>query len=516
MDPAEVLISALKDRNVPVKRDEIKAAFDNRSSNVQITQWVQEHLTPDTLLSHEELALYSKLEESGTLPTILSDPSFDSTRPFLDEDLQTAIETLNKSTTEIQKQTDILATQLDVLSRQQKRDKDRESKQNREVERLRRKHDAERQNTAAAVSELAHELDVGLKNESEKSTMDGKKILSALTAGLKDNDKLLCDLEELATGVKSSDGDASIMKRTTELSAVLAQYVAEEIYCRLDRLYLQKILDGSKAVIGAPTNKEREAVFGLEQEMDSLYPEIDVLAEMSTKQQFLEPILRQLQNHHGQLRIASHQKLDYILETITGLTTSTERLITNLQDRELLCATLETFASIYRSEVGDQIQASNTSRRETMRRFSTQPTPVASQLGKQSGPFPESEHLSGLLRRLGLSFEAVFRAEETDGGIGSLVTERQHMLDALHDYGVASDAPLTAELLPTDRANRLLSSSLEADSSFTASLTSVEHDRALSELEAKLSRIQKGIERLNQDVIYQRDKNQEKFLEKWS
>ncbi|RDW90877.1 uncharacterized protein DSM5745_02652 [Aspergillus mulundensis] len=537
MDPQEVVISALKERNIPPKRDEITSAFRNEINGVGNTEWVQEHLTPDTLLSQEELRLYalhsvpvnwdahmlilershrySKLEESGALPALFSDANFDSTRPFLDDDLQRAIEALNTSTANIQRQIDILTSQYEILHRQHKRGDDQASKQNREVERLRRKHEAATQNTAAAISEMVHELEVSLKNESEKSTMDGKKILSALTVRLKDNDKLLSDIEALASGVKSFDGDASTMKRTTELSSILSKYVAEEIYCRLDRLYLEKLLDGSKSVSDVPTDKDTETVAGLEQETDSLYPEIDILAEMSTKQQFVEPILRQLRNHHGQLRIASHQKLDLILKMVMDMTTSTENLITALQDRESLCATLEAFASAYRSEVGDQILDSNSSRRETMRRFSTQPTSMSVQPGRQLGHFPECEALSGLLRRLGLSFEAVFQAEQAEGGIQTLITERQHMLDGLHNYGIASDSPLAVELLPTDRATRLVYSALEADSLFTTSLSSMEHERSLSELESKLSRIQKGIERLNYDVVYQRNKNKESFLERW-
>ena len=197
------------------------------------------------------------------------------------------------------------------------------------------------------------------------------------------------------------------------------------------------------------------------------------------------------------------------------MATHIESLIETLQDWEAFCATVETLASKYRSEVGDQILDSTSSRRETMRRFSTQPTPVASQPGRRSGTFPESEALGGLLRRLGLPSEAVFRAEEVDGGIRSLSQQRQHMLDGMHSYAMASDSPLATELLPTDRAIRLLFSSLEADSLCAASLSSVEHERSLSVLESKLSRIQKGIQNLNQDVVYQRDKNQEKFLEKW-
>ncbi|KAL2872257.1 uncharacterized protein BJX67DRAFT_376083 [Aspergillus lucknowensis] len=513
-DPTQVVISALKDRNIPLKRDEIAAVFQDEVENAKSTQWVQEHLTPDTLLSQEELTLYSKLEDSGTLPSILSHTDITSTRPLLDEDLQKAIEVLNTSTAEIQRQTDFLTAKYDILSRQLQRDNDREAKQMREVERLRQKHDAGRQNTAAASSELAHELEVSLKNESEKSCMDGRKILSALTKRLNEDDRLLSDLERLAGGVKSSSDDATIMKRTSDLSAALARYVADEIYCRLDRLYLE-IFSGGKSAPEAPAEKESEVIAGLEEELDSLYPEIDILSEMSTRQQFVEPIMRELQNHHGQLRIASHQKLDHILGMVTGLTASAESLITKLQDRESWCATLEAFASTYRSEVGDQILDSTSSRRETMRRFSTQPTLPATQPGKQPSPFPESEALNGLLRRIGLSFEAIFQAEEIEGGVHALTRERQHMLDGLRNYGTASDLPLAAELLPTDRAIRLLSSSLEADSLFTTSLSSVEHEKSLVELESRLGRIRKAIERLNQDVVYQRDKTREKFLERW-
>jgi hypothetical protein len=58
MDPSEKVISALKDRNIYPKREEIAAAFHDTASNVENTEWVQEHLTPDALLSQEELKLY--------------------------------------------------------------------------------------------------------------------------------------------------------------------------------------------------------------------------------------------------------------------------------------------------------------------------------------------------------------------------------------------------------------------------------------------------------------------------
>lgn len=57
-NPADILISALKERNISVKRSEIESAFDDEASTAENAKWVSEHLSYDTLLTKEELALY--------------------------------------------------------------------------------------------------------------------------------------------------------------------------------------------------------------------------------------------------------------------------------------------------------------------------------------------------------------------------------------------------------------------------------------------------------------------------
>jgi hypothetical protein len=57
-NPTQAVISAFKDRNIISGRDEIATAFQDDPESVKHTKWVQEHLTPDTLLSQEELTLY--------------------------------------------------------------------------------------------------------------------------------------------------------------------------------------------------------------------------------------------------------------------------------------------------------------------------------------------------------------------------------------------------------------------------------------------------------------------------
>lgn len=146
----------------------------------------------------------------------------------------------------------------------------------------------------------------------EKARLDGKRILSSLTTRLKEDDRILAGLESLASGIKSTGNDASVAKRTEQLGAVLAQYVTEEIHCRLDRLYLESIQADQAESNQAAGEHGDDELAALGEELESLYPEIDVLSEMSTRQQFSEPVLRELQNRHSQLRHTSHAKLEYV------------------------------------------------------------------------------------------------------------------------------------------------------------------------------------------------------------
>lgn len=150
-----------------------------------------------------------------------------------------------------------------------------------------------------------------MKSETEKAVAEGKRILSSLTARLKEDDKVILNLEKTASTIQGGGDDSLVIKRTLELESLLASYLAEEIHCRLDRLYLEGI-ESDDAGFNNPTSTEDDAWSGLSEELEALYPEIEILAEMSTKQQCSGPILRELQNHHGKQRVASHEKLDNV------------------------------------------------------------------------------------------------------------------------------------------------------------------------------------------------------------
>jgi hypothetical protein len=56
-DLYQKFLSILRDRDVPYDRDAIKAAFNDPDSEAAIQAWIEEYLTPETLLTRDEAAL---------------------------------------------------------------------------------------------------------------------------------------------------------------------------------------------------------------------------------------------------------------------------------------------------------------------------------------------------------------------------------------------------------------------------------------------------------------------------
>lgn len=160
------------------------------------------------------------------------------------------------------------------------------------------------------ANELSDELEASFRGAADMTSQENKRILSLLSAQLKSDDKALAVLESVVSGVKSDRNDASIIKRTTDLSTMLANYSAQEIHLRLDRIYLDAAQRETSNYDG--NFSDAATIAALKEELESLYSEIEVLAELSTKQQFYEPILREIHKAHSQLRVASQQRMEEV------------------------------------------------------------------------------------------------------------------------------------------------------------------------------------------------------------
>jgi hypothetical protein len=56
-DPFNTLIGILRDRDVPYDRDALKSACNDPENQTAIREWIQEYLSPETLLTKDEANL---------------------------------------------------------------------------------------------------------------------------------------------------------------------------------------------------------------------------------------------------------------------------------------------------------------------------------------------------------------------------------------------------------------------------------------------------------------------------
>jgi len=166
-----------------------------------------------------------------------------------------------------------------------------------------------------------------------------------------------------------------------------------------------------------------------------------------------------------------------------------------------------------RSEIGNQASAQPTKggalRRDTLQ----ESAPKALDYDKrQKTSTVEPSSLERFLRRLGVPEDL---SSGTSDSTDFLRNKRHDMLEFLSHLGIGADSPLAAYLDPTDQATELLKSALHSDSSYAVSLLDASQEESVSALEEKLGFVQKGIEGVNLDILHQRDKAQEKFLERW-
>ena len=197
---------------------------------------------------------------------------------------------------------------------------------------------------------------------------------------------------------------------------------------------------------------------------------------------------------------------------ILGMTSSTEAIRESLLDSQLYRETLEKFAGTYRSEIGNQASAQPTKGGPLRRDNLPEAAPKASDSDKRQNTSTEPSSLERFLRRLGVPGDL---SSGTSDSTDSLCNKRHDMLEFLSHLSIGTDSPLAAHLNPTDQATELLKSALYSDSSYEVSLLDASQEESVSALEKKLGFVQKGIEGVNLDILLQRDKAQEKFLERW-
>jgi hypothetical protein len=129
---------------------------------------------------------------------------------------------------------------------------------------------------------------------------------------LKGHDKTLQSFEDTAARVNKSEQDDLLAERVENLSATLADLRAQEVHCRLDRLYLESVLEGLDDERGELSPEETSQLESLEVEISSLNSEIDMLAEMSSRHGLDRSLSGALQQTQDVSNFTSAKQLDSV------------------------------------------------------------------------------------------------------------------------------------------------------------------------------------------------------------
>ncbi|KAH7416882.1 hypothetical protein BKA64DRAFT_691421 [Cadophora sp. MPI-SDFR-AT-0126] len=523
-DSLQVLVKALRDRDLPFDREAIKSAFADPETQTAVQAWVEEYLSPETLLTKDEANLYAALTKSGDAERLAAQ-DLSLVQELNDQEIQSAIEELKRSTAAIEKQSEALRLQRNAMNALVKSEK-RNGQARLHTERGQvRKWDVEKDHITAAIEGLSQSLTYQITDLEQQCKASEVGVKQTVDSILKSDDKLLLSLQKLSNDLEPGrSDDDEVITRIRELCARLIKHTVEGIRTRLGRVYLEG-LAGSTA---SNDRAEEEEANDLQEELESLYSEILPVAQMSAEQQFLEPALKAIAASDGQGQERTVKAVKYIHDCMIFLVNRIETFLERAEENQCYKMALRFVLDsaneeLSRSEPTPAVQPSSPTRPNTQRRrksSSSQSTLRVRTTRRSSGHLDEDiEPEEQLARNLGVALpaEAVSdheranilrrtlaeRMTRLEGHAASLQSTTEHsisshLLDARMTLGLLHDSLLSESLY---RKVQLLDPKLEA------SVTDFEQD---------VQRLQDDLEAVNLHSLQARNVHREQLIERWS
>ncbi|KAK3399452.1 hypothetical protein B0T20DRAFT_497736 [Sordaria brevicollis] len=346
------------------EEEEEGQSFTRKLMGNALVDWVTAHVSSDTLLSVEEMNQYAALQQAGgggglhvlphleakatlsqpssLLPRVSTDPTPSDppkVPPLSDQEIRTATQELNRSTSLITQQTEALRKQqqefFDRLVAEHKRDV--QARAALEVQQLGGLGERQRVLVRSTI-ELA--LFLGDKvDELEAQVEERREDVETLVDGMfHADDHVLASLQKLGDqlsrttlGEEANEKEERMVRGLRDICARMIKFHVEGIRTRLDRIYLETLHAAVEAGTGTGTGGDGktvtvEDVAAVQRELEELYTEILPVGQMAIEHQFLRPALDDLAAKNGrsleQSTQAAHyidQCLDYLLDRITTI-----------------------------------------------------------------------------------------------------------------------------------------------------------------------------------------------------
>ncbi|POR32467.1 Uncharacterized protein TPAR_07337 [Tolypocladium paradoxum] len=527
-DHAEaLLLKAARTYGVQVRRDDVQRAIGDAEHGPALAQWATMHLVSDTLLTADELALYTALDGTGQVDRLAALHDLADVQAVTEEDVRAAIDELKRSTTSISKQTETLRQQQDALSRLVKRHAENDAKRRDLHHASQTRSEVERRQLANEVEELSQNLGFRL-SDLEQQGRDAEPSLEEAVSGIfRSDDKLLSSLQKLGWELEQPDPDETqTVEKLREICMRLIKITVETIRTRLDVAYLDSLTTAERSGRAKPATSDE--VMALQEEVESLYSEILPVAQMSVGQQHLEPAVKSVTARGGQSLSRTAAALTYINDCLDYLLDRISRLHTRVEAHKSHQIASAALASTARSEMAAEVVSAPKSAVPAVPASPVRkPSPIrirANTTGshgqRRSSGIQAEPPLEVLLQNVALP---LLPLDEDDSKkqvatlARALADRSQKSADVARGAQESFEMSAIAQLEDTRRAIQLLRDSVLAESPFgEVNLVDPEIEGSISVLEQEIGKAREKLKIAEGQNVVAKSERREDMLQRWS
>ncbi|GJN69150.1 hypothetical protein PLICBS_003197 [Purpureocillium lilacinum] len=519
-----LLLEAGRASGLKLPRDDLRRALADTEHGHALAEWAVTHLGSDTLLSADELALYTALDRSGQVDRLASMYDLAEVQAINEAELRAAIDELQRSTSTISKQTQTLRQQQDALSRLLKKQAESDVKRRDLAHARRRKAEAERRQIAHEVEQLSQTLAYRVADLEQQATDAEPELQAAVDGAFKSDDKLLSSLQKLGWELDRPDPEeAQAVDDMREGCMRLIKATVETVRTKLDAVYLDTLANAERSGKTKPASSEE--VKDLQEEVESLYSEILPVAQMSVEQQHLEPALASITAQSGQSLRRTAAAVAYMDACLEYLLDRIDRLHSRVTARKSHQAATAAVGSTVHAEIATQISA--TSSQEAARVPASpvrQPSPVrirhdaAGSHGRRRSLTPIDETpLEALCTKLAISLDEDDEAKERIASLAKILADRaQKSTEVARGAQDSFEATTMSQLRDARLAVQLLKDSILAESPFgQVTLVDSEIDGSIAILQQEVSKAQERLREAEGQGLASRSMKRDELIQRW-
>ncbi|KAF9694117.1 hypothetical protein EKO04_007787 [Ascochyta lentis] len=311
---AHHLLNVLEERGLNVDLDKILLGFEDEGTKREAAAWVHEYLNEETLLTKEELELYQTLKRKGLSHQYESEG--EPTRPILDHEIASAIESLQSSTTAIEEQCRVLEAQRDALMRLKALDKPNLDVEHARNERKRREGQ-EKTRLDVAVDDVSTIITEQLTDARRDTESEKSALKSYVAERLTSDDQILSRLPNIVSTIVSEPEVSEDERSVEQWCKAIISFRTAEIKARVDTVYLTSLSEKTDRSTSRESDAElQERKGALQAELEELHAEVASIAEMVVEHELRKPMADVKERKEKERTLARTAWLNYVLSTL--------------------------------------------------------------------------------------------------------------------------------------------------------------------------------------------------------